>query len=206
MCANCGKAGSNGVKLRNCTACLLVKYYGVGLPAGGPPQAAQEGLQGTCGRTEGRAAVRLGRERPDWDFCPICTLPIPLPMDEHSQFEVCCMKRVCDGCVMAADERGMGDTCPFCRTPTPEDVASQLPLVQKRFDAGDVDAMEFLAGSYHYGHFGLEKNVKRAIELYTEAAELGSNKARFNLGRSYYNGDGVGQDRARPLGTGSVQQ
>ena len=29
MCANCGKAGSNGVKLRNCTACLLVKYYGV---------------------------------------------------------------------------------------------------------------------------------------------------------------------------------
>ena len=28
-CANCGKHGSDAVKLKNCTACLLVKYCGV---------------------------------------------------------------------------------------------------------------------------------------------------------------------------------
>ena len=28
-CANCGKHGSDTVKLKNCTACRLVKYCGV---------------------------------------------------------------------------------------------------------------------------------------------------------------------------------
>ena len=29
VCANCGQEGGNDVKLKNCTACLLVKYCGV---------------------------------------------------------------------------------------------------------------------------------------------------------------------------------
>ena len=29
VCANCGQEGGDGVKLKNCTACLLVKYCGV---------------------------------------------------------------------------------------------------------------------------------------------------------------------------------
>jgi len=29
VCANCGKHGSDTVKLKNCTACCLVKYCGV---------------------------------------------------------------------------------------------------------------------------------------------------------------------------------
>ncbi|EJK65349.1 hypothetical protein THAOC_13799, partial [Thalassiosira oceanica] len=29
VCANCGREGGDGVKLKNCTACLLVKYCGV---------------------------------------------------------------------------------------------------------------------------------------------------------------------------------
>ena len=29
LCANCGKHGSDIVKLKNCTACHLVKYCGV---------------------------------------------------------------------------------------------------------------------------------------------------------------------------------
>ena len=141
-----------------------------------------------------------GHERPEGDFCPICTLPIPLPMGKHSVFYVCCMKRVCDGCVVAARQRGMGDTCPFCRTTAPKDHASRIAMVQKRIDAGDADAMEFLADSYYHGGLGLEKNGQRAIELRTKAAELGSNKAHFNLGRSYYNGYGVGQDQAKAVG------
>ena len=45
----------------------------------------------------------------------------------------------------------------------------------------------------------MEKNVQRAIELWTKAAELGSNKGHFELGRSYYNGDGVGQDKVKAV-------
>ena len=141
-----------------------------------------------------------GHERPEGDFCPICTLPIPLPTSKHSALDVCCMTRVCNGCVFAAKLKGVGDTCAFCRTPTPEDSASELAMAQKRVDAGDVVAMDFLAYSYYHGRLGLEKDVQRALELWTEAVELGSLSAHFELGRSYYEGDGVEQDIVRAIG------
>ena len=46
---------------------------------------------------------------------------------------------------------------------------------------------------------GLAKNVPRAIELWTEAAELGSNDAHYQLGFVYYNGYGVEQDKPRAI-------
>ena len=200
-CANCGKAGGDGVKLRNCTACLLVKYCGVGCQRAHRKQH-KKACKKRAAELKDERLYGLGHERPEGDFCPICTLPIPLPMDDHSAINVCCMKKVCDGCNVAADERGMGDNCPFCRTPLPskDDDASKLQMVQKRIDAGDADAMEFLASSYYHGDFGLKKNVPRAIELRTEAAKLGSIDAHYELGRSYYYGDGVGQDKVKGVG------
>ena len=194
-CANCGKAGGDGVKLRNCTACLLVKYCGVDCQRAHRKQHKKACRQRAAELKDERLYGQ-GHERPEGDFCPICTLPIPLPMNEHSVVYVCRMKKVCDGCAGAVLQRGMGDSCAFCRTPTPKDDASRIAMVQKRIAAGDADAMEFLAGSYYHGVLGLEKDVQRAIELRTKAAELGSIDAHFELGCSYYNGDGVGQDEA----------
>jgi len=79
VCANCGKHGSDTVKLKNCNACRLVKYCGVDCQKPeGPPQAAQEGLQATRGRNnKDEQLYSQGHERPKEDFCPICTLPIP---------------------------------------------------------------------------------------------------------------------------------
>jgi len=198
-CANCGKAGSDGVKLRNCTACLLVKYCGVDCQ-GAHRKQHKKACKQRAAELKDERLYGQGHERPDGDFCPICTLPIPLPMEEHSVVHVCCIKRVCNGCVLAAALRGMADTCAFCRTPTPKNDASVLAMVQKRIAAGDADAIDFLAGSYYHGDLGLEKDVQRAIELWTEAAELGSIDAHFSLGRSYYYGDGVGQDKVKAAG------
>ncbi|EJK61061.1 hypothetical protein THAOC_18506 [Thalassiosira oceanica] len=47
-------------------------------------------------------------------------------------------------------------------------------MVQKRVNKGDAEAIYFLGGAYYGGELGLVKNVPRAIELWTEAAELGS--------------------------------
>ena len=198
-CANCGKAGSGGVKLRNCTACLLVKYCSVDCQRA-HRKKHKKACKERAAELKDERLYGQGHERPEGDFCPICTLPIPLPMDLHSTFYVCCIKRVCDGCAGAVLQRGMGGNCLFCRTPFAKDDASALAMVQKRIDAGDADAMEFLASSYYNGGHGLEKNVQSAVELWTEAAELGSIKACYELGRSYYNGDGVGQDRAKAVG------
>ena len=46
---------------------------------------------------------------------------------------------------------------------------------------------------------GLAKNVPRAIELWREAAELGSLHAHFELGHTCYYGDDVEEDKPRGI-------
>jgi len=43
-----------------------------------------------------------GHERQEGDACTICYLLIELPVNDHSKVNVCCMKRLCDGCAFAA--------------------------------------------------------------------------------------------------------
>ncbi|EJK53784.1 hypothetical protein THAOC_26703 [Thalassiosira oceanica] len=122
-----------------------------------------------------------GHERPEGDRCPICFDLIKLPMHEHSSMNVCLMKRVCNGCILAARQRGMMG-CPFCRTTTPTEDASTLALIQKCVVKDDTAAISFLGEQYYYGSRGVAKDAIRAIELWTEAAELGSIDAHYHLG------------------------
>ncbi|EJK68140.1 hypothetical protein THAOC_10707 [Thalassiosira oceanica] len=145
-----------------------------------------------------------GLERPEGDRCTICFDLIELPVGQHSKMNGCCMKRVCNGCGLAARQRGMFDRCPFCRTPLPHDDASMLAMIHKRVGKGDAEAIYFLGDQYYHGSLGLTKDVSRAIELWTEAAELGSLDAQYALGLVYYTGDGVEEDK--PRGTHHLQQ
>ncbi|EJK49417.1 hypothetical protein THAOC_31712 [Thalassiosira oceanica] len=147
--------------------------------------------------------MRKGRTRPEEDDCPICNLPLPLDTNDNdtkqSIFQACCMKSVCNGCVLTARKRGMFD-CPFCRTPTPDDDESKiLAMVQKRVDAGDPVAMHSLGQQYQFGLLGLEKDVTRAVELYERAAELGTKEAIFDLGCIYDEGTDVEEDIAKAI-------
>jgi len=81
-----------------------------------------------------------GLERPEGDWCPICFLLIETPMGNHARLNECCMKRICNGCLLAARQRGLYNRCPFCRTPVPTDEASQLARIHKRVDKGDAEA------------------------------------------------------------------
>ena len=72
-------------------------------------------------------------------------------------------------------------------------------MVQKRVDKGDAAAIKDLGDSYYYGELGLTKDLPRAIELWTAAAELGSLDAHCELGMLYYNGNGVEVDKPRGL-------
>ena len=145
-----------------------------------------------------------GHGRAEGDTCTICFLPIEIPVDQHSQMNVCCMKKICNGCDLAADQWGINDRCPFCRTPHPTDNGSALAMIQRRVDKGDSDAILDLGSTHYFGNLGLAKDVPRAIELWTEAAELGSIEAHYHLARSYYTGDGVEKDG--PRGTHHLQK
>ncbi|EJK75528.1 hypothetical protein THAOC_02746 [Thalassiosira oceanica] len=135
--------------------------------------------------------MKKGRTRSEGDDCPICQLPLPLdPL--QSAFRMCCMKEVCNGCVLATRKRGMWD-CPFCRAPAPDE-SQVLAMIQKRVAAGDPVAIFNLGNRYHFGRYGLEKDVARAIELYERAAELGVTDAHYNLGTLYDEGTDVEKD------------
>ena len=140
-----------------------------------------------------------GHERAEGHTCSICFLQFEIPFDQHSKINVCCMKRVCDGCVLAAQQRGILDNCPFCRTLLPEDDAPMLAMVQRRVEKGDTEAISHLGEVYFFGDLGLAKDASRAVELWTEAADLGSDDTHYQLGNVYYNGDGVVRDKPRAI-------
>ncbi|EJK47204.1 hypothetical protein THAOC_34098 [Thalassiosira oceanica] len=99
---------------------------------------------------------------------------------------------------MAAHRHGLRG-CPFCRTSFRIDNESERAMIRERVDKGDAAAINHLAGRNFYGTFGFTKDVPRAIELWTEAAELGSIRAHHMLGVAYYNGDGVQEDKPRGI-------
>ena len=141
-----------------------------------------------------------GHERLEGDFCPICTLPIPLPIGKHSTFNVCCMTVICGGCLVASQKRGVLD-CPFCRAPYPDNDADELAMIQARVEKKDPNAIMALAQKYYFGTLGMQKDLRKAVELWTEAAELGSVEALFYLGFLYCNGGGCGvrEDKAKGI-------
>ena len=105
---------------------------------------------------------------------------------------------------MAARQRGINDKCPFCRSRLPRGNASMLAMVQRRVDKGDAEAIFHLGMNYYHGDLGLEKDVPRAIELWTKAAELGSSDSHYQLGYVYY--DGIGVEENKPKGVHYWQQ
>ncbi|EJK49801.1 hypothetical protein THAOC_31286 [Thalassiosira oceanica] len=198
VCANCGLVSSDTVKLKSCTACRLVKYCGVDCQRAHRKQHKKE-CKRRATELKDEQLYSQGHERPEGDFCPICTLPIPLPMGEHSTINVCCMKRICYGCDVAAQKRGMIN-CAFCRTPYPHPDnhdADSLTMIRARVTKKDPEAIDHLGQKYFFGELGLQKDVQKAVELFTEAADLGSIQALYNLADSYENGEGVDQDKAK---------
>ena len=196
-CANCGKQGSDTVKLMDCTACRLVKYCGAGCQRAHRKEH-EESCKQRAAELKDEQLYSQGLERTEGDFCPICTLAIPLPIQGHSIFNVCCMKRVCKGCVLAARARGMND-CPFCRTAHPGTAAERLAMIRVRVKKKDPEATLFLGTKYHMGELGLQKDVRKGVELYTEAAELGSIDAIYNLGCLYASGKWVEENKAKGM-------
>ncbi|EJK43788.1 hypothetical protein THAOC_37735, partial [Thalassiosira oceanica] len=193
-CANCGKLGSDAVKLKNCTACRLVKYCGVDCQRAHRKQHRKACKQRVA-ELKDEQLYSQGHERPEGDYCPICSLPIPFRMDDHSAFNVCCMKRICNGCNVAAQKRGMHD-CAFCRTPIADNEADTLAMVQARVQKKDPQAILFLGRKYFFGEL-LQMDKRKGVEMWTEAAELGSLDALFSLGVAHARGEGVGQDMAK---------
>ena len=114
-CANCGKSSSDGCKLKNCTACRLIKYCSVDCQ-----KRHRKSHKNKCKKR----AQELKDERlfgTGLEFflgdCPVCLVPMPISAKDRC-FTPCCMKILCLGCKYAAEYAGSeigSSICPFCR-------------------------------------------------------------------------------------------
>jgi TPR repeat protein len=60
--------------------------------------------------------------------------------------------------------------------------------MMKRVAVNDAGAMSALADCYHLGEHGLLQDREKALELWKQAAALGSSHAHFHLGNEYRQG------------------
>ena len=141
-CASCGatesSSGSN-IKLRDCSACKLVKYCGVKCQRNHRLQHKKE-----CKKRAAELHEELLFKQPESTHagdCPICTLPMPIGKT-HGMMGCCCTP-ICHGCSHANHKReeagNLVHTCPFCRCPPPTSISdsSRMSMVSKRVEAND---------------------------------------------------------------------
>jgi tetratricopeptide (TPR) repeat protein len=196
QCAGCGVKEGGDIKLRNCTACYLVRYCGVKCQKEHRPKHKKE-----CKKRAAELRDEVLFKQPETNYpgdCPICCVPISMDIYDSS-FYSCCCKRICIGCshanVMREKEGRLEHKCPFCRNPITRSEEEHIMNYTKRVEANDPVAMTQMGG-YYYGNKG---DSKKAFEYYTKAAALGNMNAHYNLSCMYARGDGVEKDKKKEL-------
>ena len=108
---------------------------------------------------------------------------------------------MCHGCMyLTYAARAGNGACPFCRKPIIVDSHDEFHRrYTKRMEAGDADAFMTMGGWYILGKHGLPQDRDRGLELYSQAAELGSATAHYNIAHSYVSGENVPRNAKKAL-------
>ena len=194
-CASCGKAGGEDIKLKNCTACYLVKYCSVKCQKDHRPKHKKE-----CKKRAAELKDEILFKQPESNHlgdCPICCLPVPLDQSKSS-LNSCCCKYICNGCSYANKRREiegrLEERCPFCRKVTPETEEEFIEQLRNRAKANDTVALcDIGRDKYDEGDY------KSAFDYWTKAAALGDAHAHFQLSALYYVGKGVEKNIKKQL-------
>eukprot|EP00984_Skeletonema_dohrnii_P002533 scaffold876_cov92-Skeletonema_dohrnii-CCMP3373.AAC.8 len=192
-CASCGVAAGDEVKLKNCTACYLVKYCSIKCQKEHRPQHKR-----ACKKRAAELRVQQLFKQPESSHlgdCPICMMPMPLDL-EKSSTTTCCSKRICDGCDVETQKRELEERrdqkCPFCREPVGNELWRKQIL--KRIEANDPVAM-CREGVKQYD----KGDYSSAFGYFTRAAELGDVDAHSKLSLMYHYGQGVEKDKGKEM-------
>ncbi len=194
VCANCGKAEVDDVKLKKC-ACNLVKYCGVDCQKNHRPQHKKACKKRMAEIHDDRLFTQPGISH--YEECPICYLPLSLD-EEKIMITSCCCKFICGGCsyanLLRESEQGMEQKCPFCREPLRLTDEEHDQNFMKRVKANDPAAI------FHMGKKCLEEeDYEGVFQYWKKAAELGHMDAQFNLSIMYRKGEGVERDMKKSM-------
>eukprot|EP00986_Skeletonema_menzelii_P012321 scaffold6751_cov188-Skeletonema_menzelii.AAC.2 len=194
VCASCGIAEGDDVKLKKC-ACDLVKYCNDGCRELHRPEH-----EGACKKKTAKIRDVLLFTQPEMSHlgeCPICCLPNPLD-ETKSGHLACCSQRICQGCSYAHQKReqqqGRYPKCPFCRAPMPKSDKEHKKNMKNRIKANNSYAMvEMGTMLFHKGDYD------GAFKHWTKAAELGDVLAHYELALLYRRGEGVEMNRKKEI-------
>jgi len=211
-CANCGEE-KGGASLKACKSCMIVKYCNVNCQRNHWPKHKK-----VCKlrAAEILCDEALFKDPPPKEDCPICFLPLPtrliccvslppatissvpiydfamaneeLAAEATEEYYTCCGKYICEGCIHSLRKSGNNWTCPFCKSEIDKTDEDEVEDLMKRVEVNDAGAMYVLGSNYYHGQLGLQQDRERAIELWTQAADLGSSKSHFHLGNEYHEG------------------
>ena len=194
VCANCGKAAVDNIKLKKC-ACNLVKYCSVDCQKNHRSQHKK-----ACKKRLAELRHDKLFTQPDescYGECPICCLPLSIER-EKLLTNSCCSKWICDGCSYANQlreiEQGLDQRCAYCREPVPKTDQEEENNVTKRAKANDPVAIAELGNRCDH-----EGDYEGAFEYYTKAAGLGNMNAHHNLSVMYSEGQGVERDLKKKI-------
>ena len=195
LCANCGIAEIDDIKLKNCDGCDLVRYCSDECREGNKSQHEEE-----CKKRAAELRDELLFKQPVGSHlgdCPICLIPLP-PGRKKSAVHNCCSKIICHGCRYAnqkrEEEMKVQITCPFCREPVPGTDEEAHRQRMKRVEANDPVAMcQEGNNEQNKGNYG------RAFEYFTKAAELGNARGHYGLSFLYDSGQGVEMDKGKVI-------
>jgi hypothetical protein len=207
-CADCGSVAGGGVSLKVCKACMLAKYCSPSCQRSHWPTHKKECKQ----RAAELHDEALFKDPPKED-CPICFLPMPVRLiacitlppatimsvpiynfakvNEELEYKCietyysCCGKRLCKGCVYSFAVSGNSEKCPFCKSEIAKTNEEHIKELMKRVEVNDAGAIYLLGSHYFHGQLGLLQDRNKAMELWKQAAKLGSSKAHFALGTQY---------------------
>jgi len=88
---------------------------------------------------------------------------------------------ICLGCIVAAEDAGVCDLCPFCRAPNVGGEEFTLRM-NKRIEANDPEAL-----SARGKEEAQKGNFDEAMDLLHRSADLGLCTAHYSLGCAYPN-------------------
>ena len=194
-CASCGIDGGDEIKLKDCSACHLVKYCSVKCQ-----NDHRQTHKKDCKKRAAELRDELLLKQPESTHlgdCLLCCLPLPVD-DKKVYAMACCSKLICNGCDHANRKREIRGRfqhkCPFCREAVPKTEEEFNKQWTKRIEANDPVAMQEMGTKRHK-----EGDYKAAIEYFTGAAASGDAEAHFQLSLLYQNGQGVEKDKKKEL-------
>ncbi|EJK60907.1 hypothetical protein THAOC_18674 [Thalassiosira oceanica] len=163
-CANCGKLGSDAVKLKDCTACRLVKYCGVDCQKA-HRKLHRKACKQRAAELKDEKLYSQGLERPERDYCSICTLPIP------------------HGCKKKDPEaiNFLGQRYYHGGFGLQKDMQRAVKVWEEAAELGSIGALYSLGNAYFHGD-GVQQDEAKAVQFWMKSAMQGHVISRHNLG------------------------